>query len=67
MGIFDLPNTHGWRVCWFTGETKTLKNGNVKKLTAEYRTTIKEEAERVRAEKEAQGLKASIMECFFKW
>ena len=64
--MIALPTTAGWTVAWYTGETRTRKNGTVIRFQDTYESTSKEKVEAKAKEMAEQGSEiADITECSF--
>lgn len=64
--MIALPTRSGWTVAWYTGETKTRKNGKVIRFQDTYESTSKAKVEAKAKEMAEQGYEiAYITECIF--
>lgn len=64
--MITLPTTSGWTVSWYTGETRTRKDGRVIRFQNSYESTSKEKVEAKAKELAEQGYEiAYITECIF--
>ena len=64
--MLTLPTRNGWIVSWFTGETCTTRNGNIRRKTKDFMSTSKDEVEAKAKELKEQGFEIEyISECIF--
>lgn len=64
--MITLPTTSGWTVAWYTGETRTRKDGKVIRFQNSYESTSKAKVEAKAKELAEQGYEiAYITECCF--